>query len=80
MFYSSSQLDCTVLGIVLVCCPTGILGHSIYVLFPHFSHVSQHGKDDKARQKASQTVHRAGDQSISEMEKEEVWVTGRRQS
>lgn len=60
-------------------CPTSVLGHSIHILLPHLSHVAQHGEDDKARQEAGQTVHRAGDQSISETEKGEVWVAGRRQ-
>lgn len=51
------------------CCPTSILGHSVHILLPHLSHVAQHGEDDEARQKAGQAVHRAGDQSVSEMEK-----------
>lgn len=55
------------LCVVFVCCPTSILGHSIYILLPHLSHVAQHSEDDKARQEASQTVYRAGDQSISGM-------------
>lgn len=77
----SKELYIYILGIVLVSCfSTSILGHSIHIQVPHLSYVAQHGKDDEARQKASQTVHRAGDQSISEMEKREVWVAGRRQS
>lgn len=51
-------------------CPTSILGHSIHILLPHLSHVSQHSKDDKARQKAGQTVHRAGEQRISDNKRE----------
>lgn len=47
--------------------PTRILGYSIDILLPHLSHVAQHGEDDEARQEASQTVHRAGDQSVSVM-------------
>lgn len=45
-----------------------ILGHSVYFLFPHLSHVSQHCEDDEAWQKAGQTVDGAGDQGISEWE------------
>lgn len=55
---------------VLLYFPTSILGHSGYILLPHLSHVAQHSEDDKARQEASQTVHRAGDQSVSVVEKQ----------
>ena len=58
-----------VFGIALVCFPTSILGHSVHVLLPHLGHVAQNSKDDETRQKAGQTVHRAGDQSVPEMEK-----------
>ncbi len=68
------------LGSFFMCCPTSIFGHSIHILLPHLGHVAQHSEDDKAGQKASQAVHRAGDQSISEIEKEEVWAVRKRQS
>lgn len=75
--FTTITVENNVFGNVLVCCPTSIFGHSIHILLPHLSHVAQYGKDDKARQEASQTVYWAGDQSISEMEKEEAWVAGR---
>lgn len=55
---------------VLLCFPTSIFGHSGYILLPHLSHVAQHGEDDEARQEAGQTVDRAGDQSVSVVEKQ----------
>lgn len=60
--------------------PTGVLGHGAHILLPHLSHVSQHGEDDEAGQEAGQTVHRAGDQRVSEWEQgEKMKVAGRRQ-
>lgn len=59
--------------------PTCILGDSVHILLPHLSHVAQHGKDDKTRQEAGQTVHRACDQSVSVMEKEKDGTAGKRQ-
>lgn len=46
--------------------PTCILCHIVHILLPHFSHVAQHGEDDEAGQEAGQTVHRAGDQRVSD--------------
>lgn len=74
--FNFTQVQNDVFGIVFhVFCPTSIFGHSIHILLPHLSHVAQHSEDDEAGEKTSQAVHRAGDQSISE-----VWVEGRRQS
>lgn len=72
--------NCGIQPMSLTCCPTSILGHSSYILLPHLCHVAKYGKDDKTRQEASQTVHWAGDQSISEIEKEEGSIVGGRQS
>ena len=65
--YNSDQFNLGYLFIPFV--PTSILGHTLHILLPHLSHVAQHGEDDEAGQEAGQTVHRAGDQGISEKDK-----------